>query len=67
MTAGDLYAAREIISCQAGRRDFITPLGGAVAWPLAARMYEGRLIRNMAVQVLATAILFQSYFNRGLL
>jgi hypothetical protein len=40
------------------RRDFITPLGGAVAWPLADRMYEGRLL---AVQVIAILILFQSW------
>ena len=40
------------------RREFITLFGGAVAWPLADRMYEGRLL---AVQVIATLILFQSW------
>ena len=41
------------------RREFIPLLGGAaVAWPVADRMYEGRLL---AVQVIATLILFQSW------
>src|SRR4249920_1838382 len=43
------------------RREFIMLLRGAVAWPLAARMHGGRWIRSMTVQVMATAILLQSW------
>ena len=40
----------------------MTLLGGTT-WRLAARMQEVRLIRNMAVQVIASVI----FLNRGLL
>ena len=40
-------------------REFITLISGAAAWPLADRMYEGRLY--MAMQVIATVLLFQSW------
>jgi hypothetical protein len=44
------------------RRKFITLLRAAwTAWLVAARMYESRLVRNIAVQVIACVILFQSW------
>jgi hypothetical protein len=42
------------------KRQFMTLLGGTT-WRLAARMQEVRLIRNMAVQVIASVILFESW------
>ena len=42
------------------KRQFMTLLGGPT-WRLAARMQEVRLIRNMAVQVIASVILFESW------
>ena len=49
MTASDLYDARQIISCQAGTREFIALLGGAATIPLVAHAQQSERMRSIGV------------------
>jgi hypothetical protein len=43
------------------RREIIRLLGGTVTWPLATITHVRRLLRNLAVQTIASVILIQSW------
>ena len=47
------------------RGEFITLLGGAGAWPVAAQVNQGSWIRTITVQVIASVVLLQTWTIAG--